>query len=335
MSITKFTISRLGVDNPLPKHLNTEENRKLIPALRRHHVYLELKGVSTAIVNAIRRSMLDEIEGKCLKIEQADIDTDDENILWPSVQKQIECMRLNQEIPMNARFTLDIKNQNATPLMITSGMLVTDSDLKITPFNSTFRIITLREGKYLKLWNIRVVSCTGTLASNVVACRYKPLDVEMFDRGKGVSSNNCNPKHFSMEFDTNGTIDPVKLLSSACRYIYERSEKYLNELEHVDSIKTEHSSDLFDINKTGDVTKFIFKNDTYTICNLLSYTIYYNHPDIALCKFGVVHPTEKITAFELKAKDPRKLMIEAFEHIIKLYKDLEQQFLDNKTKTKK
>lgn len=335
MSLSKFKVHQLGKDNPLPKHLDTPENRKLIPEIRRHHVYFELKNVSTAIVNGIRRVLLDELEGKKLQVEQDDIETDDDNILWPCLQKQIECIRINQEIPTNCRFTLETKNKLTMPQMITTESLVTDSDLKIIPFNKTYRIITLREGKYLKLLNVRVVVGTGTLYSNVVACRFKPLDVEMYDRGKGISSNKCNPRHFSFEFETNGTVDVSKLLASACKYIYDRCEKYLTELEHVDTAKKEHSSNMLDIYKSGDVTKFKFKNDTYTICNLVSYSIYENHPDISLSKFGVVHPLEKITIFDLKAKDPRKLMIEAFEQIIKSFKDLEQQFIDIGTTKKK
>lgn len=326
--ISKFKVTQLGTTNPLPKHLDTPDNRKLIPELRRQHVSFELKKGSTAIINAIRRVMLDEMEGKGLQIEQDDIVTDDENILWPCLQKQIQCIRINQDIPTNSRFTLDVKNKTAVPLMITTGMLTTDTDLKIVPFNKTYRIITLREGKYLKLLNIRVVVGTGTLFSNVVACRYKPLDVEMFDRGKGVSSNMCNPKHFSFEFETNGTASPVTLLKSACKYVYERCKLYLSELEHIDRAKQEHTSNMLDISKNADVTVFKFKNDTYTICNLLSSTIYQTHPDIALCNFGVIHPLEKVTNFNIKAKDPIKIMIEAFETIIQTFKDIESQFVE-------
>lgn len=330
MSIVKFKVTRLGIDNPLPKHLDTPENRKLIPELRRHNVEIELKKVNTAIVNAIRRTLLDDLEGKNLYIEQDDIDTDDENILWPSLQKQIQCIRINQDIPSNARFTLNFKNETAMPVMINSGMLTTDNDLKMIPFNKTYRIITVREGKYLKLLNIRVVSGCGTLSCNVAACRFWPLDVEMYDRGKGVSSNMCNPEHFAFSFETHGTADPIKLLSTTCKYLYERCEKYLNELEHIESTKTEYTSDLFDINKTGDITHVKFKNETYTICGLLSYTIFVAHPDVALVKFGIIHPEAKVTMFDIKAKDPRKLMIEAFETIIKTFKDLEQQFIDQR-----
>lgn len=333
-SVVQLKIEKLGIDNPLPKSLDNEENRKLIPELRRIAVYIELKGVDTSIVNGLRRCLLDELEGLGLNIEQDDIETDDENILWPSLQKQIQCIRLNQDIPSNTRLSLNIKNTSTEPMMITTAMLKTDTDLKIIPFNKTYRIITLREGKYLKLLNIRVISGTGTLFCNVVACRYKPLDIEMLDRGKGVSSNNCNPKHFSFEFETNGTANPIKLLSSACKYIYERAEKYLKELEHVDSKKIEHSSDLLDINKSEDTTNFMFKNDTYTICNLLAYSISKNHPDIALCNFGVVHPLEKTTVFNLKSKDPRKTMIEGFEDIIQIFKNLEQQFIDKQPSAK-
>lgn len=328
MSISKFKIVNLGIDNPLPKHLDTPENRKLIPELRRQHVSFELKKASTAITNAIRRVMLDEMEGKALQIEQDDIETDDENILWPCLQKQVQCIRIHQDIPTNCRFTLDVKNKTAMPLMLTTGMLTTDSDLKIIPFNKTYRIITLREGKFIKLLNIRVITGTGTLFSNVVACRYKPLDIEMFDRGKGVSSNACDPTQFSFEFETNGTANPIVLLRTACKYIYDRCGIYLNELEHIEKSKSDHSSNMLDINKNADITVFKFKNDTHTICNLITTTIYKLHPDIALCNYGVIHPLEKITNLNIKAKDPNKLMIEALEHIIQVYKDLESQFVE-------
>jgi DNA-directed RNA polymerase subunit L len=330
MSISKFKVVQLGIDNPLPKHLDTKENRALIPELRRKHVSFELKKGSNALINSIRRVMLDEMEGKSLQIEQDDIETDDENILWPCLQKQIQCIRINQDIPTNCRFTLEVKNKTAVPLMITAGMLKTDTDLKIIPFNKTYRIITLRESKYIKLLNIRVVTGTGTLFTNIVACRYIPLDVVMFDRGKGVSSNACDPTHFRFEFETNGTAEPITLLCSACKYIQDRCKIYLSELEHVDKSKSEHTSNLLDINKNTDITIFKFKDDTYTICNLLSTYICRKYSDIPLCNYGVIHPLEKVTNFNLKAKDPLKIMIEAFEGTIETFKDLEQQFLEQK-----
>jgi DNA-directed RNA polymerase subunit L len=65
---------------------------------------------------------------------------------------------------------------------------------------------------------------------------------------------------------------------------------------------------------------------------LLSTYICRKYPDIPLCNYGVIHPLEKVTNFNLKAKDPLKIMIEAFEGTIETFKDLEQQFLEQKPK---
>jgi DNA-directed RNA polymerase subunit L len=339
MSVVSVKVKLLGDKNiKLPKHLDNEENRQLIPVLRRHNVTIHMKKTSAAVVNAIRRTLMCEMNIKVLEIDKDDIDTDDTNIMWASLQKSIQAIRLNQEVPANTRFKLDYKNDTIEPQMIRTRDLTTDHKLdNIIPFNPTFRIITVREGTYLKMKNIRVVVGKGKIyGQGMYTAIYGgggpvPLDVEQYERGEGESSFVSNPTEFTMTFGTCGTASPKWLLMTACQSIYERAIVLLKELELVDTKKgMKHLSDVMDIYQKGDVTHFKIKDETNTICNLVRYFIYQKHKDIPLINYDIPHPTEDVAIIKLDSQNPKSVMMAALETIVELYKKLETQF-DEKT----
>lgn len=339
MSVVSVKVKLLGDKTiKLPKHLDTEKNRELIPVLRRHNVTIHMKKSSTAIMNAIRRTLMCEMDVKVLEIDKDDIDTDDTNIMWASLQKSIQAIRLNQEVPENTRFKLEFKNESIEPHMIRTKDLKTDHKLDgIIPFNPTFRIITVREGKYLKMKNIRVVVGKAKIyGQGMYTAIYGgggpiPLDVKLYERGEGESSFVTNPKEFTMTFGTCGNATPKWLLTTACQSIYNRANVLLKELELVNTKKgMTHFSDAMDIYQKGDVTHFKLKEETNTICNLIRYFVYEKHKDIPLINYDIPHPTEDVAIVKMDSQNPKSVMMGALENIIELYKNLETQF-DEKT----
>lgn len=337
MSVVSVKVELSGdKEIKLPKSLDTEENRALIPVLRRHNVKVHLKKVSTAISNGLVRTLMDEITVKTLECDKDDIITDDENIMWASVQKTIQSIRLNQEVPKNARFSLKFTNTTAEPQMVRSGNLKTNHKLGVVPFNSTFRIMTVREGRTLEINNIRVEENQGRNYSfgqySVVSnCGHHPLDVDIFSRGEGTDVFVSNPKEYEINFGTNGNAKPKWILMAACQSIYNRANKLAKELEVVsDKSKLKYTSDIMDINQEDDLTHFTFKGETHTICNLIRYFIYEKHPNIALSNYAITHPTEMNSVYRLISQKPKKIMLEALENIVDMFQSLEKQF-DEKT----
>jgi len=337
MSVVSVKVELSGdKDIKLPKSLDTEENRSFIPVLRHYNVKVHLKKVSTAISNALVRTMMDEIVVKTLEFDKDDIKTDDENIMWASVQKTIQSIRLNQEVPKNARFSLKFVNSSAEPLMVRSRDLKTNHKLTVVPFNGTFRIVTVREGRTLEINNIRVEENQGRnygfgQYSAVSNCGHRPLDVEIFHRGEGTDVFVSNPKEYEIMFGTNGNAQPKWILMSACQSIYNRANKLAKELEVVsDKTQLKYTSDIMDINQEEDLTHFSFKGETHTICNLIRYFIYEKHPNIALSNYEITHPTENNAIYRLVSQKPKKIMLEALENIVDMFQSLEKQF-DEKT----
>lgn len=337
MSVVSVKVELSGdKEIKLPKSLDTEENRALIPVLRHYNVSVHLKKVSTAISNGLVRTMMDEIVVKTLEFDKDDIKTDDENIMWASVQKTVQSIRLNQEVPKNARFSLKFVNSSAEPLMVRSGDLKTNHKLTVIPFNSTFRIVTVREGRMLEINNIRVEENQGRnysygQYSAVSNCGHKPLDVEIFNRGEGTDVFVSNPREYEINFGTNGNVKPKWVLMSACQSIYNRANKLAKELEVVsDKTQLKYTSDIMDINQEDELTHFTFKGETHTICNLIRYFIYEKHPTIALSNYEITHPTEMNSVYRLISQNPKKIMLEALENIVDMFQSLEKQF-DEKT----
>jgi DNA-directed RNA polymerase subunit L len=337
MSVVSVKVQLSGdAEIKLPKSLDTEENRALIPVLRHYSVKVHLKKVSTAISNALVRTMMDEIIVKTLECDKDDIKTDDENIMWASVQKSIQSIRLNQDVPKNTRFNLKFINTTAEPQMIRSRDLKTNHKLNMIPFNSTFRIVTVREGKTLEINNIRVEENQGRnygygQYSAVSNCGHQPLDVEIYDRGEGTDVFVSNPTEYEINFGTNGNAQPKWILTTACQSIYNRANKLAKELEVVsDKTQLKYTSDIMDINQEDDLTHFMFKGETHTICNLIRYFIYDKHPNIALSNYEITHPTEMNSVYRLISQKPKKIMLEALENIVSMFQSLEKQF-DEKT----
>lgn len=338
--IKNIKVETLGRDIVFPKALDKPENHALIPHYRRQLITIHLKNSSKAIANGLRRTLMDEMDIKAFDVDPADIETDDVNILAHAVIKSIQSIRINQKIPENVRFSLDFHNTSAEPVMISADQLKTTHKLNFVPFNTQFRIITVRDGRYLKIPNIKIKTAQGripgqSLHTAVCSIGYKPLDVEMYDRGVGQSSLNTNPKEYELTITTNGTVEPKWLLENACKSIYDRVIALQKEVELYDPKLGNHSSDLLDIYIANDIAHYVMKHETYTIGYLLNEFVYKCHPDISLSNLEIEHPTMIKSTYKICSTNHKKIVIEAFENITKTFKDLEAEFgdkLENKKK---
>lgn len=330
--IASVKIEKLGkLDTKF--YQNNEKLKHLIPEYKFLDVKIHLKKTDTAISNAIRRTLIDELDIKCLHldVDVDNVETDDNNILKHALKKSIESIVIAQDVPDKLRYTLDYINNTSTSQMVTAGALSTDHKLK-TPFNKTFRLITVQSGKYLKIKNISIKTSQGrvfgdAMHSVVFGGGHKPLDVEEYLRGKGESSFFNRPTEYLINFRTLSNIDVKWLLMEVCKSIITRSQLFYKETELIKwKPNIIHSSDYLDIREANGVTHIKIKTETYTLCNLIRYFVYEKRNDIALCNFGVPHPSENDTVINIISNDPKNTFLEALEDIIELFKNLSDQF---------
>ncbi len=157
----------------------------LAPAL----VRVELLGVSTAVVNAIRRAAMDEMPGMALFVPVDGFSTaltTDEFALPQFVNQRIELMPLRPLIPpetaQNLRLKLDVTNDGAVVRTVYAGDLeVVAGKMEEPLFNPTFELAFLHPGRRLVVDNISLkVGYGRDNAKYNVARRgaYTHLDIE-------------------------------------------------------------------------------------------------------------------------------------------------------------
>lgn len=324
-------ITELGSKIKLPKSIDNDDTRKLIPKYRLNEVQIHLKNTKTAVSNAIRRTLVDELDIKCLHVDIEDIETDDTNILKHALKKSVESIVISQDVPDNLRYTLEYINDTATSQMVTASSLHTDHKLTI-PFNETFRLITVRAGKQLKIKNIYIKTSQGRVFGDgmhtvVFGGGHKPLDVDEYVRGKGESSFENSPKEYLITFQTPSNIDIKWLLMAVCESIIKRLRIYLKDIESVkwrpDII---HTSDYLDIREADGIAHLKLKGETYTVSNLIRTFIYEKQSDIPLVNFGVPHPSEMDSVININSQNPKNTFMGAEERIIELFEKLSGQF---------
>jgi hypothetical protein len=226
IKITRYEITAAKV--PL---LHTLFGLDRLP-LAQSRVEIELDHVSTAVVNAFRRTLIDEMPGHALKVPKDEMpghalkapsdgfnitETTDHFSLPQLVENRIACIRLSPQIPpeviANLRLKLDVSNGGATPLTVYAGdFQVTAGVLREPIFNPTTEITVLQPGKRIVIEGIHI--STGYGRDNGVynvACRgaFTHLDLEQYSdaemrleqgvaanwSGYKVSSLLANPRH--------------------------------------------------------------------------------------------------------------------------------------------
>ena len=180
MSCTNFTVTRQPVTAetaPLLREMYGIDQMPLAPAV----IVATITG-STALVNALRRTVTDEMPGHRLTVVPNDLDlSTTEAFMIPfCVHERI------MQIPLwrgaaegDLRFRLDVRNAGTSNLAVYSGDLKPLGDAPAM-FNPTFEIGFLRPGNRLYIHEVRVTRGVGRehASYNVMCCaRFRHLDI--------------------------------------------------------------------------------------------------------------------------------------------------------------
>ena len=237
-------------------------------------VEFEIKGVSTSIINGIRRVITDEMIGHYLQLSEDSISplTTDKFADHQFINSRLSTIPLryliSPTIVKKLRLSIDITNTSSEQLFIHSGDLIIEEDISSSSnkqkmdlnypiFNPTFILFSVQPGKRVVINNIYITSGLGKdFAGANIACnaRYKHLDIEEYTKeethsdeglmknfsGYKISSLVATPKHhlFSAIIPATG-IDESEInniLIAVCDNIISRLRLISTSIEKINSI---------------------------------------------------------------------------------------------------
>jgi len=314
-----------------------------VPPLAPERVTVEVKGVPTAVPNALRRVVKDEMVGHCLTFDSSDLDrkesTDPFMLNEMFIRTRIQMIRLrpqiSESIKKDLRLALDAKNSGTTVMSVYAGDLVlTGGELSEPIFNPTCEIASLQPGKTLKISNIRVSEGRGSdNGAFTVAIRSvsKPLDLEEFPTsdthpagakasrvsGFKISSLVANPRRHQISFiipaAPRGRDVGVVVFLEACRSILGRLRYIQIALENSQNDSSRRSTKIYFLSTPdGGRTKGVLgvAGETHTIGNLLARAVYELMPDIGYVGYTCIpHEGEMRLTVAHSVSEPSELRV--------------------------
>jgi DNA-directed RNA polymerase subunit L len=155
-----------------------------LPPMRDQLFEFEIANTNPYVANAIRRSAVTECQSVALEVRLENIKTNEEYVVLDQLIERIGLIPLDQRVPVDTVFHLECRPD--TVGYATTAYLVPKTKLVgiPEPFSPTYRLCTLRPGRYLKISEVRVVSGRGHIhAKHVITSwfRFVPLDLYTVD----------------------------------------------------------------------------------------------------------------------------------------------------------
>lgn len=346
VEVISFDINRVSIDEKRIPLVNT-------------YVSIEIKGISTAYINAFRRTSIDELPGYALQVPN-DTDwneTTDEFMLPQFVIQRISLIPLKPNLGMdysNIRFELNVVNMTGEILHVYSKDLILKAGNLTSPiFNPTFKICVLQPGKAIVIKNIYIATGVGkdNVAFQRVRCAcYKHLDIEEYDRnethlptgsqvdnsGYKISSMLSNPKHHLynciIPATSNNKKEIVSIFIDICNNIKERIRFILSYIESLNNTNTNQSItyNVFQLSDGIYEGTLVIKNETYTIGELIRKTTYDIIPGIINIKYTILSHDDCLTLIIQYGEHVSSILIKVLKYIIKTFEQLHQQFIKYK-----
>lgn len=286
--------------------------RECIPV----HASVILADVSTAVSNAMRRTIACELPVKAMWAEYDDFATTEPSIIPEMVINRIRMIPLVQSTPDDARWELDVTNTGAELMDVKAAEIRPVGRHTRPAFNRTFTLCTLSPGATLRM-KIRVHVDHGYVSGSgmhVVACNvtsicadpaFTPLDAYA---GAGVSCSISDPRVHRLSFNTNGTMEPRDIIVAAADSLIERTGQIKSLLNTPTAI--EGSGGQYQITVVGE---------SDSLGNLYMKTICELYPAIGGVKYSTNHLVREMTIYLRCIDEPRDILAEASDAIIATY----------------
>ena len=317
---------------------------------------VELRGVPTAVVNALRRVIIDEITGYALQVDGFRTDRTSELFMLPQmVIPRIELMPLWQRAAASLvgtlRLELNVENVSAAPRIVYAGDLRVAGGTLATPFfNPTFELAVLQPGKTLVIEDITVAAGRGHAMFHV-ACRaaFRHLDLAQHpdaavrlesgaaadQSGYIESSLVSDPRHHELRFTLPATTPETALadvrsaLSACCDVIRARLHAIVAAADEAAAAPAgaaaAASAIQFGVVALEDgLSEAVMHapGETHTIGELLRRAIYDTAPDIAFAAYSVSAHERRLTLTVRSASDPATIITKAAQMAIDTFDEI-------------
>ncbi len=272
--------------------------KHLIPDTVNQCLSFEITNSNYAIANGLRRTIKSEIPMKYLTVSMADIFSTDPYVTGDVIRKRIEMIPIPQDTPVDSTYSIRFENKSDTYVDVLSSEIKQRGGTTPVGFIQAIPIVSINSYQSFVVENITVSETQSYINSRVTAARvgYNILDHDMHTE----SSINSDPKHFYLEVETPGNIDP--------RYIVRTA---------IDSLIKRLRSINYSLSKTEyNVYKLMIPNETHTIGNLLSRYIYMIEPTIDYVAMRIVHPSKREVVIDIRHPQSELLCKKAATRII-------------------
>lgn len=288
-----------------------KSNKHLIPKLSHMSLIFNINNTITSLVNAIRRTIIDELYIKILYFDLIDLYTNDKYILPDLIQNRIGLIPILQTINENISFNLYIKNDTLHIKNIYSNDIFTKH--KNTYFNNNIILCQLHPNKILKIDNIKVKITQGYLnsISSIGNAMFEVIDFDM----KQNLTLNSSPSNFKFTINSNGNINPIDILHLSIDNLIDRLNNITDIINNYDNDIHYNHIDLI-ITVQNNIKFYHINNESHTLGNLIVDYIYIIDSTITLLDYNVEHPTKNKVIITILHNDSNNLIKMAINNII-------------------
>lgn len=322
--------------------------------LAESRVEIELKGVPTAVVNALRRVVTDEMPGRSLQVPADGFVTEETTDLFMLPQfvvGRINQIPLRPQIPAdivnNLRLSLDVTNRGASTLAVYTGDFeITAGTMPEPLFNPTFKVAILQPGKRLVVRDIRIMSGYGRDNGAYIVARraaYEHLDIPQYPNDETHKSTGskvdesgykqsclvANPRHHRLTATLPATsansAETLAVFADACGNIQDRLRLIATAIERRgDSAAggfAHRGVQYTVVQLEGGLVEGILQvpGETYTIGELLRRVVYELTPDIANVKYLIVSHENRLNFTIRHTEDVTRILTSAIQHAITIF----------------
>ena len=322
-------------------YLNPDIDAKaLLPARPKFRVDFTISGTCSGFANGIRKCIMEEIPIYSLAL--GEIETNDAYIVSDVLQKNIDLLPIIQDgyslEEMKAwKFSLDILNVTDQIMSVKSGHINISSKGKNIPvdavMSTNITIAELRPAMFVKCTDFEVVTGTSqedaAKFASVSNTRYIIEPARQADESCLMGSSLMkNPTEFRLGYTTyRNVVDPKVIMMRACDSLSIRLTAFGRELTEVkDDDTLTHFSNLLDIEMRSDYAMFNFKNESWTLVNMISQYCYLLDPSIPFVAPAIIHPSTATGVVKLKHANPLRIVCDAIERILSDIEILKKAF---------
>lgn len=307
---------------------DTSAVEKMMPPVLKQ-IRFELRNANTAIANAWRRVMLDELVFPRLKVHTQDIKSDDAfcQRLTDYIQSRVHLIATSYMPPTDVKdeFKLSVTNTSSELVTVTSADI--KGDHKGFDWDRRIELIELHPGKTISMkigieWGNNI---TGHFYA-VGPIHYFPLDF----KEPLPKSNTLHPKDYELGCTVQSDLrDPVEMCLLGWNTLLAKLERCMNTLAEFKKSggNIPYSSAALKVTRSkGALVVYEFLGETYSTVNILTWYAYVRDSAIKYIQAGDAHQEDPSKLIRINHPDHLNLLIAGCEMSIGEVKSIASNF---------